>query len=63
MLVFCKVIVIRPVYLKNSQLTSGKFASVLFDFDLRERLVKQTDAKLLTIELTILQVDCSLVLV
>ena len=35
----------------------SNFASVLFDFGLRERLVKQTDAKLLTSELTILQID------
>ena len=32
----------------------SNFASVSFDFDLRERLVIQTDAKLLTIELTII---------
>ena len=34
----------------------SNFASVLFDFDLRERLVKQTDTKLLTSELTILHI-------
>ena len=41
--------------------SSPGFASVLFDFDLREWLVKQTDAKLLTSELAILQIDRPLV--
>ena len=35
----------------------SNFASVLFDFALRERLVNKTDAKLLTGELTIFQID------
>ena len=35
----------------------SNFALVVFDFDLRETLVKRTDAILLTSELTILQID------
>ena len=50
---------------ENSQNTIEQFCisfvSVLFDFDLREWLVKQTDTKLLTSELAILQIDRPLV--
>ena len=37
----------------------SNFASVLFVFALREKLVKQTDSKLHTSELTILQIERS----
>mgnify|MGYP001334947107 CR=1 FL=1 len=38
---------VQPIC-KIVYLLVSNFASILFDFDLRERLVKQTDAQLLT---------------
>ena len=53
---------LKPVCLQNSQLTSEQFCiSFFFEFDLRERFVKCTDSKLLISELTILQIEKTLV--